>query len=207
MDLAEGMFPGDSNIFNTNFVKVTGSGRYPYNDLNDLYQNLLANYSGIRDIGQVTSILSPLSSIGFLGGQDYEKIENARKLSNDEYQLNAKLGYISLNQELNSDEILAVSYEYTVGGQVYRVGEFSSEVNQDQNSNAPSLILKLLKGTNQTPSLPTWDLMMKNIYALGSGRLNKDEFQLTFYTRMIKQEMRSTIFLRERLTATGWLRF
>ncbi|OFY50107.1 MAG: cell surface protein SprA [Bacteroidetes bacterium GWF2_49_14] len=178
MDLAEGMFPGDSNIFNTNFVKVTGSGRYPYNDLNDLYQNLLANYSGIRDIGQVTSVLSPLASFGFMGGQDYEKIENARKLATDEYQLNAKLGYISLNQELNSDEILAVSYEYTVGGQVFRVGEFSSEVNQDQNSNAPSLILKLLKGTNQTPSLPTWDLMMKNIYALGSGRLNKDEFQL-----------------------------
>lgn len=178
LDLAEGILPGDTNIFNNNFVKVTGSGRYPYNKLNNLYETLLNEYSGIRNIGQVTSVLSPLSAYGFLGGQDYEKIENARKLSSDEYQLNAKLGYISLNQSLNADEILAVAFEYTVGGDVFRVGEFASEVNKDATSDAPSLILKLLKGTNQTPTLPTWDLMMKNIYSLGSGRLNENEFYL-----------------------------
>lgn len=178
LDLAEGILPGDTNIYNNSFVKYNGSGRYPHNDLNTLYQTLLSEYSGIRNIGQVTSVLGPLSSYGFIGGQDYEKIENARKLSSDEYQLNAKLGYISLNQQLNADEILAVAFEYTVGGQVFRVGEFSSEVNKDAESNAPSLILKLLKGTNQTPVLPTWDLMMKNIYSIGASQLNSEEFQM-----------------------------
>ena len=178
LDLAEGVTATGTNIFNTSFVKYTGPGRYPGNNVNDLYNNLVTNYSGIRDIGQVTGVLSPLASYNFVGGQDYEKIENARRLSTEEYQLNAKLGYISLNQQLGSDEILAVAYEYTIGGQVYRVGEFSSEFNKDASSDAPSLILKLLKGTNQTPTLPTWDLMMKNIYSIGASRLNKEEFVL-----------------------------
>jgi cell surface protein SprA len=176
LDLAEGTSATGSNIFNEDFVKYLGPGRYPSNALNDLYDNLVTNYSGIRDIGQVTSVLTPLAANGFLGGQDYEKIENARRLTSEEFQLNAKLGYISLNQQLGSDEILAVAYEYTVGGQVYRVGEFSGEFNKDANSDAPSLILKLLKGTNQTPALPTWDLMMKNIYSIGSSRINAEEF-------------------------------
>lgn len=177
LDLAEGVTPTGTNIFNTSFVKYKGPGRYPSNTLNDLYDNLITNYSGIRDIGQVTSVLTPLAAQGFIGGQDYEKIENARRLTPEEYQLNAKLGYISLNQQLSSDEILAVAYEYTIGGgQIYHVGEFAGEVNKDLQSDAPSLILKLLKGTNQTPLLPTWDLMMKNIYSIGASRLNKEEF-------------------------------
>ena len=70
-----------------------------------------------------------------------------------------------------------MAYEYTIGGgQIYHVGEFAGEVNKDLQSDAPSLILKLLKGTNQTPLLPTWDLMMKNIYSIGASRLNKEEF-------------------------------
>jgi cell surface protein SprA len=177
MDLAEGPGTTGKNIFNPGFVKYdAGQGKYPGNDINDLYYNLTTSYSGIRDIGQVNGVLTPLAAFGFLGGQDYEKIENARRLTTEEYQLNAKLGYISLNQQLSSDEILAVAYEYTVSGKVYRVGEFSGELNKDASSDAPSLILKLLKGTNQTPLLPTWDLMMKNIYSIGASRLNKEEF-------------------------------
>lgn len=178
LDLAEGIYARDTNIYNTNFVHYNGSGRYPSNDLNDLYQNLITNYGGIRDVSQVTSILGPLSAQGFDGGRDYEKVENARKLQPTEYELNEKLGYISLNQALNADEILAVAFEYTIGGNVYRVGEFSNEVNMDQASDAPSLILKLLKGTNLAPGVPTWDLMMKNIYYMGSSRINVEDFFL-----------------------------
>lgn len=181
LDLAEGAAPGDTNIFNPDFVEYVGPGQNPYNDVNNLYRNMLDNYSGIRNIGNVTSVLTPLSSYNFLGGQDYEKIENARKLDSEEYFLHTKLGYISLNQSLNSDEILAVAYEYTLGGRVYRVGEFSNEVNKDNESDAPSLILKLLKGTNQTPALPTWDLMMKNIYSLNTSRINAEDFRMEVY--------------------------
>jgi cell surface protein SprA len=59
-------------------------------------------------------------------GQDYSKLENARKLTLNEYSYNAQLGYISL-QRLTNDEVLAVAYEYTIGDKVYRVGEFGND--------------------------------------------------------------------------------
>jgi cell surface protein SprA len=46
-------------------------------------------------------------------GQDYSKLENARKLNPNEYT--ALLGYISLQQRLANDEVLAVAYQYTIG--------------------------------------------------------------------------------------------
>ena len=76
-------------------------------------------------------------------GRDFEKIENARKLNDREYDFNRQLGYISLNTALNTDEVLAVAYEYTLNGQVFKVGEFST----DGISAPQTLILKLLKGT------------------------------------------------------------
>lgn len=178
LDLGEGNQPGDTNIFNNDFVRNNASQKYPSNSTNDLYKNILDNYSSVRDISQVTGTLAPLASYNFTAGQDYEKIENARKLTSTEFEINTKLGYLSLSQGLNADEILAIAFEYTIGGNVYRVGEFSNEVNKDEESDAPSLILKLLKGTNLAPGLPTWDLMMKNIYSMRSSRVSQEEFML-----------------------------
>lgn len=161
-----------ANISNP-FVRPSGSGQYPDNGLNDLYTQMNGAYAGIRDINQVTNTLSPLSP-GFASGRDYEKVENARLLDPSEYILNDKLGYISLNQALNADEVLAVAYEYTVRGQIYTVGELTS--------NAPAapatLIVKMLKGTTLSPAMPTWDLMMKNVYNIGSYNLSSDDFVL-----------------------------
>jgi cell surface protein SprA len=115
-----------------------------------------------------------LSIPRFQIGRDYEKIENARKLNEREFFVNRELGYISLNIALNSDEVLAVAFEYTLGGKVYKVGEFST----DGISAPDALVLKLLKGTTLSPRLPTWKLMMKNIYSLGSGRIERKDFEL-----------------------------
>lgn len=171
MDLAE----SDENIFSgTNFSQDPGAqGVYPRNTLNNLYDLMTTTYAGIRDINNVTTVLSPLAP-GFTIGQDFEEIENARLLSPREYTLNTRLGYISLNQALNTDEILAVAFEYTLGGQTYKVGEFSTEGITAPNA----LILKLVKGTNLTPKLPTWGLMMKNIYSLGAWQVSEKDFQL-----------------------------
>ncbi|WP_171596877.1 cell surface protein SprA [Marinifilum caeruleilacunae] len=162
-----------SNIYNTSLFSQTGSGNLPDNDLNNAYDEMTNTYSGIRDINQVTGTLGPLAP-GFASGTDYEKIENARKLSESEYTVNMKLGYISLNQALNADEVLAVSYEYTYRGEVHRVGEFTS----DGVSAPQSLVMKLLKGTNLSPKMPTWELMMKNIYNIGAYQVTQDDFVL-----------------------------
>jgi cell surface protein SprA len=57
-------------------------------------------------------------------GQDYSKLENARKLNLMNTHLTL-LGYISLQQRLANDEVLA--YQYTIGDKVYQVGEFGND--------------------------------------------------------------------------------
>ena len=176
LDLAE----SENSIFNSSFINYNpGSGTFPSNELNNLYEKLSNQYAASRDINQVTTVLGPLSDqYGFVVGQDYEKIENGRKLEQNEFDYHPNLGYISLRSALNTDEILAVAYEYNIGGEVYRVGEFSNDVTLVDGVKNPTLFLKLLKGTNLSPSLPTWELMMKNIYSLNAYQVNPEDFHL-----------------------------
>ncbi len=147
-------------------------GAIPANSANNLYQQMNTAYSAVRNINQVTSTFAPLESSGFRGGREYEKIENARLLNSSEYTLNSKLGYISLNMALNADEVLAVAFEYTYNGEVIQVGEFSTSGIEAPNT----LYLKMLKGTLLSPRLKTWNLMMKNIYAIGAYQVSSDDF-------------------------------
>jgi len=165
MDLAENV----NNIYNTNNVSQSGSNMFPDNSTNTLYSDLIAN-PDIRFIDRVASALSNNYTIG----TDYEKLQSARMLNSNEYYYNKDLGFISLNTSLNNDEILAVAYEYNFRGKTYKVGELSTD-----GINAPeNLILKLLKGTNFTPKIPTWKLMMKNVYDIGAYQLSQENFKL-----------------------------
>ncbi|WP_452231546.1 T9SS outer membrane translocon Sov/SprA [Lacinutrix sp. MEBiC02595] len=144
----------------------------------------------IRDIATVQS---GINVAGVTEGADYAKLENARKLTeNQEYTLNTQLGYISLNQRLNSDEVLAVAFQFTVAGQVYQVGEFANDgvdatgVTTDTDGNVTAvtnnnLILKLLKSPITSTSQPIWDLMMKNIYDTGAYQLSQEDFKLNIF--------------------------
>jgi cell surface protein SprA len=149
------------------------SGDNPRNELNNLYQQMTGSHANARDINKVTAELA--GDPDFILGRDFEKIENARLLSDREYTYNKQLGYISLNAALNADEILAVAYEYTYNGKTYRVGELSSSAGVSAPS---SLYLKMLKGTNFTPYSPSWPLMMKNVYAIGAYQVNAEDFSL-----------------------------
>ncbi|MFV8371000.1 cell surface protein SprA [Flavobacterium sp. LB2P74] len=121
-------------------------------------------------------------------GQDYSKLENARKLNPNEYTYNTQLGYISLQQRLANDEVLAVAYQYTIGDQVYQVGEFGNDgvdatvVTGDSPSNqaiiSQSLILKMLKSNLTNVKNPVWNLMMKNIYQIpGAYQVKQEDFR------------------------------
>ncbi len=156
----------------------------PHNKANSLYAAVAGN-EGVRDIQQTNAILDAYP--GLQGGEDYEKVESARLLSPSEYTLNTALGFISLKQALNQDEVLAVAYEYTYAGQVYQVGEFSTDGNEVLK--APNaLILKMLKASGNAPhpyntarwgdKYGTWDLMMKNVYSLGTSQMQQDRFEL-----------------------------
>lgn len=78
----------------------------------------------VRDISTTEQGIQVPVNEGF----DFGKQENARKLQEGrDYVLQERLGYISLNQRLLNDEIVAVAFQYTVGGQVYQVGEFAND--------------------------------------------------------------------------------
>ena len=121
-------------------------------------------------------------------GADYSKLENARKLNANEYTFNAQLGYISLQQRLANDEVLAVAYQYTIGDQVYQVGEFGNDgvdativtgtTPSDQAIITQSLVLKMLKSNLTNVKNPVWNLMMKNIYQIpGAYQLKQENFR------------------------------
>ena len=151
---------GENKRIGNNIWSPTGVSQVTNNGANNLYSQMVSTYSAIRDINQAIPTLSAIP--GFEGGTDYEKIESARLLTSSEYTLNSSLGYISLKSKLQPDEVLAVAYEYTYKGQRYQVGEFSSDI-KDNNS---TLFLKLLKSTSNSPGVPIWDLMMKNVFRL-----------------------------------------
>ncbi|WP_445454878.1 T9SS outer membrane translocon Sov/SprA [Flavobacterium sp. 25HG05S-40] len=121
-------------------------------------------------------------------GTDYSKLENARKLAPNEFTFHPQLGYISLQQRLSNDEVLAVAYQYTIGDQVYQVGEFgtdgvdstviSGSGTASQNISTQSLILKMLKSNLTNVQKPIWNLMMKNIYQIQGGyQLQQEDFR------------------------------
>lgn len=164
-------------LFNPAFSQI-GIGDSPYNELNNLYSQLLLKDS-IRSIKKLESNLKNFQAENFRQGKGYEKIQIARKLQPNEYAVNAALGYITLLTPLASNQQLAVAYEYTVGAAAYKVGEFSTE-----GIEAPkALILKLLMGEVKDPKIPpTWNLMMKNIYKLSDAyQVSRDEFFLDVY--------------------------
>ncbi len=155
----------------------TGTNGYPDNKRNSLYQAMNTTYAAIRNISSASSTLNGIPN--FNQGADFEKVQNARKLSNSEFFFHPSLGYISLNSALRNDEVLAVAYEYTVGGKIYRVGEFSNE-----NPPAPeALFLKMLKATTLSTQLPTWKLMMKNVYSIDAYQVKPEDFVLEIMYR------------------------
>ncbi|MGA9326844.1 MAG: cell surface protein SprA, partial [Salegentibacter sp.] len=140
----------------------------------------------IRDIATVDN---GFGSVQVSEGSDYAKLENARQLKPNEYTLNSQLGYISLNQRLSNDEVLAVAFQYTINGEVHQVGEFANDgVNAtgdgttttegDNPRSNRNLVVKLLKSSITNVDEPRWDLMMKNIYNLGAYQLEREDFRM-----------------------------
>lgn len=165
---------GESRVLGSDYWQPDASLEIPTNNSNNLLQVIKNDYPGARNINTVTQALEPLQAYGIVGGTDFEKVESARLLSSSEYTLNPTLGYISLRSALNADEVLSVAFEYTYRGQVYQVGEFSSDITTTDQS----LYVKMLKSTTLNTAEPMWRLMMKNVYALGGYQIQKNNFKL-----------------------------
>ena len=189
MDLGEPRRIYNSHIRSTN---VNGANA---NGANNLFADLK---TAPRDADGINSFLDNLYGVnpldpGLVNGTDYEKITGARKLATTEYTFHQQLGYITLTRKLQNDEALAVAYEYTYNGRAYRVGELSDDYASLKDNEV--IFLKLLRPRKiairdgNKKIIPTWDLMMKNIYNLNVTQLTRDGFQL----RVIYRDDRSGI--------------
>lgn len=156
------------------YVIDAAPGALPYNGQNNLYSNMSNPINvAVRTPNTCVTTIKALSGQTMKEQINFEKF-NARKLQPSEYILNAKLGFISLNQQLNPDQVLSVAYQYTFNGQVYNVGEFSDggiATNQ-------VLYTKMLKSSATNTKHPMWDLMMKNVYSIGAYQVNAQDFRL-----------------------------
>ncbi|NBU73256.1 MAG: hypothetical protein EBS53_17760, partial [Bacteroidetes bacterium] len=141
-DVAAFMDLGERNPYSP---ILTGSGdNLPRNDANSLYRILTSN----PNFRNSSLTQSELSNLGLSPVQDFEKTF-ARKLQPTDYYFNRQIGFISLNQPLQPDEVLGVAFQYTYNGRVYQVGEFSQDVPPDTTGNSQRILfLKLLKATS-----------------------------------------------------------
>ncbi len=163
-------------IYNTDPNIITSTSPYPNSvktDTVEMSNNLLERIpSTSRNVGD-NSLNAYFATYG--GPDNYARLR-ARKLQDREFTFHPQLGYITINAALNADEVLAVAYRYTVNGVEYTVGEFS---NERPETNPPTVLYtKLLKNVSLKTSLPTWDLMMKNIYSLNAFQVNSEDFKL-----------------------------
>jgi hypothetical protein len=175
LDLAE------NQPYNT--AQITGGGSVlPSAFTNPTFptqsNNLLANLPPDARQTNSNSVISYFQANG--STDNFAKLTYARKLTEKEYNFQPQLGYISLNNALNADEVLAVAYRYTFNGVEYQVGEFSTDVAFDQ-ATPKVLFTKLLKNETIKTNLPTWDLMMKNIYAIGGYQISPQNFKLDIF--------------------------
>ncbi len=172
----------------------------PSNQANTVYSSLVSVIDTTsRGADIITSKLETFTQME--GGTDYEKLSSARLLSSSEYTVNTSLGYISLKTGLQTDQVLAVAYEYTYGGITYQVGEFASDLTQTDKT----LFVKSLKNTSNNPSQGNWRLMMKNVYYLATN-VEREKFRLdikyqsdttgTYLTYLPEKNLKSITLLK-----------
>jgi len=162
--------------------------RLPDNKSNSLYEDLgLQTDEATRRIENTSTLLN--AKYGLEQTEDFETFRG-RLLSPSEYTFNPELGFVSLNIRLKPNQVLGVAYDYYYTfncDTLYTVGELSeentiSDVNEDgETESASVLYVKMLKSSRQKVSHPTWDLMMKNVYALRTNQLNPNDFSFDIF--------------------------
>lgn len=151
----------------------------PDNRANPIYGKLLSDPRS----KQVDRVVNELKSAPFSlqQGRDFEKV-TARMLSPTEFTYHPELGFISLNVNIQPNQVVGVAFSYTYLGEEHQVGQIAQSVPQNSDTTTQNvLFVKMLKGTIQPVDIPTWDLMMKNIYNIGAYNVAREDFKLDIF--------------------------
>ncbi len=161
----------------------------PDNHANPIYPTLLADPRA-KQVERIVNVLKT-PPFNFEQGRDFVKV-TARLLSPTEYTFHPELGFVSLNVNIQPDQVVGVAFEYTYKDSIYQVGQMAEDVAQnsgvaDRDTTMTSvpeqnvLFVKKLKSTVQPVNVPTWDLMMKNVYNIGAYNVSREDFKLDIY--------------------------
>ncbi|WP_299255761.1 cell surface protein SprA [uncultured Cytophaga sp.] len=168
MDLGE-----NDSIYRTNLKTPGKKDIAPYNTINNLYNGP----NPVTQFRNPVTLSADVSSapLNLQDGTDYTYLKSARKLQPSEFTFNPQLGYITLQSTINDDEAILVAYQYIYNDQNYSVGELTDALSDVPNDSL--IIAKMIKPPFVKTRLPTWNLMMKNIYQLGVTQIQRDNFQ------------------------------
>lgn len=155
----------------------------PDNNNNAIYTSLRSDLVADPTIRYTDRIINYLTrpdaanGLGMRQIRDFEKV-SARLLSPSEYAYNDQLGFLSINLNVQPDQVVGVAVEYTYNGIPHKIGEFSSDIPRTLDSiNNNVLFVKMLKSTTANVRYPIWDLMMKNVYSVGTANVDPNEFR------------------------------
>ena len=152
-------------------LQVTPGAVFPDNNSNSLYNSV--NRDDIKSYNQATPVLEGL---GYQAQEDYQKVGLARLLTDKDYTFNPLLGTVSLNMEMQPNQVLSVAFQYTYQNQIYQVGEFSTDVVNDK-----AIYTKMLKSSKINTTAPMWNLMMKNVYSIGAYQIQSNNFKFDIW--------------------------
>jgi len=107
----------------------------------------------------------------------YERGNFHRLDPETDYFVDNALGYIVIDAMLSDNYILAVAYR-TASGEVFGDDSYDPSDPNDE------VKLKLIKPRNPRPGYPTWNLEWKNVYDLGTRRINPDGFELKIFKEL-----------------------
>ncbi|NBC00345.1 MAG: cell surface protein SprA [Bacteroidetes bacterium] len=166
-----------ANAFTTPQLPEEARDQYTYGPGGDVATELRPGEASARTY---------LEDVLGLSASDYQTGQFQRLDRGRDYNLNDRLGYLSLNQRLQESEALAVAFRYTTqDGQRRQVGDFASESGgSDGGASSDRLVLKLLRPSNLRPpsdDLETnpaaWYYEMRNLYRIGRN-IQQNDFEL-----------------------------
>jgi len=170
--------PNLTPLPNPPFRDINGQA-LPDNFANPLYAEIISDPRTKFVDRAVNALKGP--PFNLQQGRDFEKV-SARLLSPTEFTYHEKLGIISLNVNIQPDQVVGVAFEYFYGDSTYQVGQLAEDISVATDSvNQNVLFVKMLKSTTQRVDLPTWDLMMKNVYSIGAFQVAREDFKLDIF--------------------------
>jgi cell surface protein SprA len=109
---------------------------------------------------------------------------NARLLSPQEYTYNDQLGFISINLNVQPDQVVGVAMNTPTTAFRIKSVNFQERYTQEKlgrHQKTNVLFVKMLKSTTANVRFPIWDLMMKNVYAVGTANVDPQEFRFDIF--------------------------